>query len=398
MGQAEILEQAEGLLRRGKYAEVIRLLESSVVYFREEERFFLMLSYAYFKLSDRGEAAAFLDRGLKQNPESPALLQFRAVLELFRSKPKEAVRIWLDLLDRDPANAQALEGLKRVKRVQGDARLKALLKSRWLRRQLPKFPRKISFSFGFFSAFLLGVFLLISTGALVYRKFFFKTGPETKILQEERTGSASGKIDSERRAVADQIFEDEGSGNGVLESKEFPPDLMYRLSSKEIGKSLKRIRTLFEENRDNEIRVEMNRLRYSNAAEAVKKKIQALRAFLLEPELDTLKENFPVEAVLKDPLLYEGVFVRWTGKMADYRLVNDRFILFNLLVTESEKEILEGVVPVKVPFLVKENTLAPLEVFGRIRRGDDGRPLLEARTLHTLYGASDTDRKKKSGA
>ncbi len=97
--------------QQGNFEKVIRILEPQVFEHRTDWKFYSYLGYASLYTGDFIKANSYLQRALQLNPNALELMYGLAVLHLKRGENADAVRIWLHILNKNPDDIYAQEGL-----------------------------------------------------------------------------------------------------------------------------------------------------------------------------------------------------------------------------------------------------------------------------------------------
>jgi hypothetical protein len=168
----------------------------------------------------------------------------------------------------------------------------------------------------------------------------------------------------------------ERDGGEVLEEGNLPDDLTdysgefrYVLSDEEIKALVDRVGELFNEFRDNLARRDANRLLLSNASPLIKERIRLVSSYFREPTFVDFRDNFDYDEVAREPWLYDGCYVRWSGQTSNIDVSADA-IRFTLLVGYEDERVLQGTVPVVVPFSADVQP-GPIELIGRVEYETD---------------------------
>ncbi|MCK4515392.1 MAG: hypothetical protein KAU31_09055, partial [Spirochaetaceae bacterium] len=106
-----------------------------------------------------------------------------------------------------------------------------------------------------------------------------------------------------------------------------------------------------------------------------------LSSYFTEPTFVDFVDNFTYAEVAGEPWLYDGCHVRWSGQVSNIA-VSDDAIRFTLLVGYEDERILEGTVPVRVPFAADVQA-GPIELIGRVNF-QDGLLSLTATSIRRL--------------
>ncbi|MCF7915845.1 MAG: hypothetical protein K9L66_11820 [Spirochaetaceae bacterium] len=359
------LKKAEKLFRRGKYTQVLQLLEAQIFRYRQVYRFYHILGMSCLHTGDFSGAASFLQRALSIRPGSVNTLLGLGVVHLKQQKTSEALQDWFEVIDQDPKNKYARRGLDAVKKYGDPDRLVEFIEGKQIERLIPGknklSPGKIT---------LLITVVLIGTAFLLfplYSSFFSSFSITT---QRNELSTMDLHVD---------VYKAQENSDTPVPS--------YDMTSSELRKTYERIIDYFNNYEDNRAQLEINRIRRSNASEELKMKVGLLEGYIRTPSFDTFSHNYPFNEVRKEPPLYDGCFVIWRGKVSNLIIGSD-LIQFDLLVGYENEKTLEGIVPVHMDFAGKVNPAHPIEVLGRIRIENDA-ILLDAVSIHHFLEKGD---------
>lgn len=356
------LKRAERLYRAKKYSKVLQLLEPQVFRYRESFRFFYLLGMACLRTGDFGGGYSYLQRSLSIKPGDINSLLGVAAIHLRRQETSEALRLWFQVLDEDPKNRYAKRGLKLLRKNADPDRLIELTESSRLNSLIPEeknFAPLIAA--GALAAVLLAGFLLY---------------PEIRDFVDQHFGT-------QRREISElnlQINEDYTGEDASSDSSQ----VRFQMDEKEVEKAYTQVIELFERYRDNMARREINRLLMSNASREVKGKLMLLESHIKTPTFAELDTNFRYAQVSKNPELYRKCFVIWRGRVSNLRIDEDA-IRFDFLVGYETEQVVEGIVPVVVPFAVNIDPAYPIEVLGMVQLRENG-IRLHAESIHQFTG------------
>lgn len=353
MKQKGALRTAEQHYRRRQYAQTISTLEPQIFLYRENAFFFHLLGLACMKTGDLGGARSYLMRATQIDGDAIAPRLALAACDLGRSDSKEALQMWLEILDEDPENRYAQKGLSLLRSgltaengasVDTSAQLHKLYPDIAARRFAPKTLRR---------ALVLLVFAAILAVSLAYapqaRALFQESGPL-------RDGSELTELPRRDDLVSDQ-------NAGDMDDSE----ARYTLSDAEIRETFDDLRSYFLAERDNMATREINRIVHSNAQETLKNQAIALRGYLRTPSFADFSDSFDPDAVRSDTVLYDGTFVRWRGRSSNLQ-ISDEQVSFDFLVGYEDFVSVEAIVPVVFTRAVRIDPQLAIELIGRVRR------------------------------
>ena len=358
-----VLSRAHQLFRRRRFSNVIRLLESQVFRYRNNEEFYALLGSACLYTGDFGGAESYLRRAEQLNEDNVPTQLGLAAIAFKRGQTEEALNTWLKVIDLDPGNKKALKALNALKKSSnwdGSVVNSAAVN---LRNVLPSLPVN---PWTWIAPTLLACVL----AALIL--MFFLLLPRIDRRREPRPG-------------VEEILLSSGQPLIAVESQA-PAESSYSLSEKEISETFETIKRYLLEYRDNLAIREINRLLLSNASTYVKEKAGLMKTFVQEPDFSTIRDPFPYIDVLRNPALYTDSFVVWQGKAANVR-IGEQQITFDLLVGYQDERELLGLVPVALSFAAEVENGEGIEVLGKVEvlPPPRGHIRLQGLSIHRIY-------------
>lgn len=157
--------------------------------------------------------------------------------------------------------------------------------------------------------------------------------------------------------------------NPNLLSKEKDVTAKYSYSENEIKNKFDRIKKYIITDKANQAQLEINQIKLSNASINVKLKMDMLINFINEPDYANFINEIKYEDVLKEPILYQNIYILWTGKVVNL-IINKESIKFDFIMGDDKNGIITGIIPVyfKKAIIVKNNEI--IKVFGKINIDD----------------------------
>ncbi len=334
------LKKAEKQFKLGKYSNVIRLLEPEVFKYRENEKFYYYLGMSCLFLGDYSGANSYLRRALQINPNSDQMLGL-AVIHLKHGNPSEAIRIWLDILDKEPDNKHAQRSLDILKRSEALEKIPEDFLAKNLNKFLPFYKKTKVYNFIHYAAIILSA-LIILTGLFFTSNYLLKNLKKSRNLYPELTISRNL--------------------NDIVAEGEFKIELQAR----EIVALFESAKNYFIDNKDNEARIDINKLLNSNASEAVKEKARLLDSYLKEPDYRYFKNSITYRMAAEKPYLYNNCYVKWSGKIANIRIF-EKSVNFDFLIGYDSGKIVEGIVNVTADFPIVLDEQFTYDIIGQIK-------------------------------
>jgi tetratricopeptide (TPR) repeat protein len=350
------LVKASRLLRARRFSEVISLLEPQVFLYRENFGFYYLLGVACLYVGDYGGAHSYLQRAEQIRPGRVGVLLGLAAVNLRRREVPQALQHWLRVLDEEPGNRAARRGLELVRRTEDPGDFVAMAESGRLRRFYPPL------------GFRLPRWIIVVVAVAVVAVGLGLTLPD--LIERRSQVSLPTREGSEFTALPD----DEDLTN-------FEGSYRYVLTPEQVEETFSRAGAYFNDFRDNLAQREVNRLRLSNAGNLVKERARLLESYFRAPTFVTFEDNLSYAEVAAEPWLYDKCYVRWSGQTSNV-VITDEAITFTLLVGYEDERVLEGTVPVTVPFAA-EVEAGPVELIGRIS-WEDEQLALEATSIRRI--------------
>ena len=358
-----LLERAAKLYRRGKYSEVISLLEPIVLegaggdmlsMYKQSFDLFFLLGMSCLYTGDIGGTWSYLERADKLMPGNSSVGLARAVAAIIQGKIPDACGYYLEVLRRDPDNKKAINGLEFLRKAD-DETVRHFVVSNKIFRFCPS--KRRNRKPVLIAAAVVACLCLVAA-------LFFSARRATPSIERADLSAFTLSQDERQSAV-----EQEGS-------------FKYVLSSREVLSSYERIKTCFNDFRDNAAQVEINRLLNSNASASIRRKARMLMDYLSEPEFSAVegKDAFSYSQVAADPALYADCWVRWEGMAANVAQGEDSTD-FNFLVGYNRNSDLEGIVQVHFDRALSFDVERPFELFAQIKNEGAG-IVLQGRAIH----------------
>lgn len=320
---ANPLEEAERLYARRRWRELIDLLEPLASLYRESARYAYLLGSAYLHREDLGGAYSCFRRAQQLDFRDADVAAGLAAVYIRRGEGDKAIQLYIDALERNPRDPLAKKGLSYMRACAASDSDPASMKK--LKALYPR-PKR--------SAAPIVAVVAIAAAIGAATLLWPLAGRLAEAARPIRPGVSEVNLsDAERR---DPV----GSQGGFS----------FVLTHKEALDAFDRAKELFLAYRDEAALVEVNRIKLSNASDAVKAKADILVRYAREPSFLSLPDKFGFDEVSKQPALYEGVAVAWRGLAANVES-GPGFTRFELLVGYHDgQRRLEGIVQVRLPF------------------------------------------------
>ena len=357
------LGDARKLFRARRFPDVIRLLEPEVFRYRENFEYFQLLGFSCLHAGDFGGAFSYISRAHQLKDDDPSVLLGLAAVHFRRAENDNALKRWLAVVEEHPGNPIARRGLDMLRKGMAPDALQEFIDSGKLRTLFPPLPRRVTGT-----AFLIATLCVLVLAGVVYLGARF-AGPWSAAL--------AAKWGAQRPGVS--VIE---IPSGLTSFIDVGTDFTFVYTESEVRKIFQKARSELLAYRDNLAVVDINHILLSNAAPAVKERARMLKGFVTPPTFDTVRDAWPYAAVSKQPPLYDGSSVVWTGKVANLKVTKSS-IAFDLLVGYDQEKQLEGIVPVTVPFAADLSNGSAVVVLGQVVQNGSSMALLGI-SLHRL--------------
>lgn len=353
------MDEAETLYRRRAWLQLISLLEPLSAVYRDNARYSVLLGSAYLFKEDSGGAYSCFRRAQSLDFRNVAGALGLAAVHIRRGETEKAVQLYIEILEKHPRDRVAQRGLRYLRRSSGGDET---LLARKVRRLYPRPPLRWG----------IVALVLVAASALSLGLWLYPS-----------LASAVNQSMPRRDGVSDIVLSSEEVALPVGSGGEF--DIV--LTEKEAIEAFEKAKRLFSDYRDEAALVELNRLLISNASSGVKAKAASLSRYVREPSFLSMPDSFAYSDVAVLPKLYEGVGVIWKGLPANIvsseaNAKDGPSTNFDLLVGYHDKKRLEGIVQVVARFQTRLIPDRPIEVLGRVRRGEGRAFYIECLAIH----------------
>lgn len=346
MADEPLLRQAWALYKQGRFATALESLEPRIFQHREDAGFFRVLGLCCLRLGDWKGGETYLQRSrqLDDPPHRDLLLGLMAVAAR-RKDFTEAVRLGLDLLDRDPNDKVAKRALVRLRSAVGAPEGAGGVDKDSLSQWLPSFRKT--------NPLVRAWAIRLATGLAIAGGLVGGTWWGLSLVAPSGLPTQARQVPEAALMTASGDVLQNGAGFAIT------------LTAEEVRQGWDRAQKAFQEYRDSRARYEINRLLLSNASSPFKERARALLPFLHEPDFARVDDSSTYQEVRISPALYEGCTVRWTGVLANL-VEGEKKITFDLLLGYEGGQVVEGIVPVELGFAALLKNSQVVEVLGRV--------------------------------
>ncbi|MDA3850694.1 MAG: hypothetical protein PF447_05430 [Spirochaetaceae bacterium] len=336
------LKKGLQLIQTKKHSQAIGFLEPKIPIFLEDQSYYYLLSYAFYKINDLGAAKFYLERGILLDPSTLELKLLLAVVHLRRKDSTSAAKVWLSVLERDPDNKWAKKGLERLRKMNDKQQLMYFMEKGKHHNLVPgigiaknRFIRR-----GVLLALLVG----ISLCSIIFIPPWLKQRDQ---------------VNRQELLYVDMKLRD----NSLTDPQS---SFTYLMTTDEIEDSYQKVIDYYDNYKDNLAQREANRLINSNASQEIKSKLFLLEGYFKKPEYLDFYTNFSYAQALADPLLYDNCYILWTGRIGNLEILQDK-IQFKFIVGFEDEIDFDGVIPAYVNYEVRIDPEMAVEILGRLQ-------------------------------
>jgi len=138
------------------------------------------------------------------------------------------------------------------------------------------------------------------------------------------------------------------------------------LSAAEVEQKFNMVKYYLENKERNKAVITINEILNSNAHEQVKEHVIILQSFIPDPNPDSLGYIPDCREVVKRPLIYKDVYVKWNGTVANLQHKGHDETAFDLLINFVDEGVVDGIALVTIPGWLDIRNKDKVAVYGTI--------------------------------
>lgn len=328
--------------RKKQYVKAVSFLEKALTENKNDPEVFLFLGNASLLTGDIEGARRYFRGGMLLRENDIELMRGLSYVYLREERIEDAISLWGEILDKNPREKSIRQLLSRL-RQSDDFRsfVRSINLNNFLSAGIPLYTR--------LKPYILS--LSISVGVLILIVIFYATPLYQRALQ--RFYPEIVELDAIELPAEEAVIDSE------------PEGALYSFSEDEIKTSFVRVKKYIYRDKINTAVIALNRIMLSNASPLVKEKFKILYTFIDPPDPHSIDYNPHFFEVMKEPAVFEGVYVRWTGKIAGLKKEGED-ISFDLLVNYENEDTIEGIAHVTISGTYFLENRQNVEVFGKI--------------------------------
>jgi hypothetical protein len=328
--------------RKKQYREAVSYLEKALAENRNDPEVYLFLGNASLLTGDLDGARRYFRGGLLIRDDDPELKRGLSYVYLTDERIEDAISLWGQILDKNPREKGIKQILARLRESEDMGSFSQSINlKQFLTARIPLYykmkPYVLSLSISLGILVLILIFYLTPLYEMTLHQFY----PEIVELD-------SVELPQE------EPFIETGSS-----------EALYSFSEDEIRSSFQQIKKYIYRDKINAAVISLNRIMHSNASVGVKERFRILYTFLDPPDPMSIDYNPHYYEIMKEPVVFEGVYIRWTGKIANLEKEGED-VDFELLVNYEHEDTIEGVAHVSITGTYYLSNRQNVEVFGTI--------------------------------
>jgi len=328
--------------RKKQYVKAVSFLEKALTETKNDPEVYLFLGNASLLTGDVEGARRYFRGGLLLRENNIDLMRGLSYVYLREERIEDAISLWGEILDKNPREKSIRQALSRL-RQSDDIRsfIRTINLNSFLSAGIPLYTK--------LKPYILS--LSISVGILILIVIFYATPLYHRAL--ERFYPEIVELDAIELPPEETVIDIK------------PEGALYSFTEDEIKSSFVRIKKYIYRDKTNTAIIALNRIMLSNASPLVKERFRVLYTFIDPPDPHSIDYNPHFFEIMKEPAVFEGVYVRWTGKIAGLQKEGED-ISFDLLVNYENEDTIEGIAHVMISGTYYLENRQNVEVFGRI--------------------------------
>ncbi|MBP7553804.1 MAG: hypothetical protein KA885_10295 [Spirochaetes bacterium] len=276
-------------------------------------------------------------------------LNYLAYMYARHNEKEKALLAWCKVLEIDRNNKIAKKSLDYLKEKGREINLS---EDEYFEKILPGQPFYIPVKKIIFVIILISVLALAGYLSVIASKYLYKIYKSRNI---------------DKRTELEKIFLHDFNPQ-ILESPKNELN-KYSYTEKEIKDKFEKIKTKILENDAVSAQLNINQIKLSNASPSVKMKMDILQDFINEPDYALFKNVVAYKDFVKEPKLYENVYIVWAGRIINKSIYKNK-ITFDIVIGDETSGTIDAIIPaVFDKALIIENN-ENIQLFGKIKFED----------------------------
>jgi tetratricopeptide (TPR) repeat protein len=325
--------------RKKQYRKAISFLEKALRERKGDPEVYLFLGYSSLFTDDMEGARRYFKGGLLAHEENAELMKGLAFVYLKDERIEDAISLWGEVLEKNPRDRKVKRAIQHLRNAEGVELFAEKSIPRDFLSTGPPFYVKLQ-------PYLIALGVLC--GVIIIGTIFYTTPLYKKAL--ERFYPEIVRLNEVQFPTGISLTTEES-------------EALYSFSEKEIAASFSRIKRYIYKNRVNSALIELNKIMLSNASPGVKERFEILYKFTQAPDPLSIDYNPRFYEIMKEPAAFQGVYILWTGKIANLKKGKET-AEFDLLVSYENQDTIEGIAHVLIGGTFYIENKQNVEVFG----------------------------------
>jgi len=338
---------AYSLYKKGRYHRTLKVLSDNSYYIKNKKEYPFLMGFAHLQIREFAQALPFLKRAKELNPVDARIDHVMAICALGLKQEDKALKVWLKLLDDNPRNTYAQQGLNILKKYADSDALDSFINSVDFDKMLPKLKLNLYFyipKLNFNSFITFAKFIIISFIVLGVLSSFVLFIKNSSLFNFDFNFL---KITSPLREGYEKLTLEKGSS---LIDKNINYQNKFHLNENNIKESYEKIKKYFNEHKDNLVQKEINLIEYSNANQEIKSKTKSLEQLLIKPTFADFTNSFTFDQIKAEPLLHNKTYIKWIGRVSNLEAFSNLLRFDFIIENPQNPRSIEGIIPCELSF------------------------------------------------
>ena len=332
------LKKADILFRKKQFQNLIKELEPYVMEYRQSADFFYMLGVSNLYLGILGAAEDYLTTASRIDSDSPKSLIALGALFLRKGSTTEAISCYLEAQEIDPQNALVKKSLNFI-RKSDMATISQAVDNGKITEFYPS----------------TGVYIPVQQIVAVAAAVVVITVTTVVAINIHKKAPKRADLSNYTLTVNEKNNPVESDGGTYR----------YIMTTSEINDSYNKALKYFQDFKDNQAQVEINRILNSNASLSIKQKARDIMNYITEPGFENIKDVYSYKKVEQDPYLYMDCWVVWSGRVSNVEITETTYNC-EFLVGYDDMKNVDGIVPCSIPLPISIDVENPVQILGKL--------------------------------
>lgn len=326
--------------RKKQYVKAISCFEKVLREGKKDPKVYLYIGYSSLYAGDIEGARRYFKGGLIAREGDVELMKGLAYVYLKDERIEDTISLWGEILAKNPKERVVQRALDRLRETENIKEFIGLAKPRDYFSPRPPLYTALK-------PYLVGV--LVTLGILIVSVIFYTTP-----LYKKALGKFFPEIvELNKVTLPRDIQYTQKDVGGAL----------YSFTDKEIESSFLKIKKYIQRNKINQATIYLNKIMLSNATTQTKERFEILYTFLNPSDPFSIDYNPRYYEILKEPLAFKGVYVVWTGRIANLKREKNS-LRFDLLVNYGNEDTIEGLAQINLDGTYYIENKQKVEIFG----------------------------------